>query len=86
MLVLIFMLRVRRHRHPLRLDVPHPFAPDLAPPPAPIDEPHIMTEVSPVMGHPKKKALLIGVCGTGNNALKGPDNDVKAIRNLLIRQ
>lgn len=76
--------RLRVHRRRLRLEsIGSPLAP---PPPAPTVGTQVMTDVRPVAGAFRKKALLIGICGTGENALKGPHNDVQAMHDLLIGQ
>ena len=83
MSALILKLRVRlfrlcvHRRHP-RLETIyslalacHHLASPPAPSPTPIGETQVMTQVSPVPSPPTprhpKKALLIGICGTGDN-------------------
>lgn len=85
------LLRLRVHRQHLRLQsigsptlASHATGPDIAPLPAPIVETQAMVEMRPVAGPFRKKALLIGICGSGEDTLKGPHKDVEAMRGLLI--
>ena len=85
------LLRLRVHRQHLRLQsigsptlASHPSDPDLASLPAPIVETQAMIEMRPVVGPFRKKALLIGICGLGEDTLKGPHNDVEAMRKILV--
>lgn len=94
----VHIFRLCIHRRHARLEnicsLTHIIAPRPAPSAAPTAETQPMTEIITAPSFPKKKALLIGICGTGDlskkkkgrRPLKGPHNDVKAMYDLLIGQ